>query len=186
MNLLYQAAREVSGFMQSRKWKFCIIGGMAVQRWGEPRTTLDVDITLLTGFGEEEAFAVPLLKCFKARIPEALPFALRNRVLLLTTSNGKDVDVSFGALPFESEMMARATPFKFAPGVALMTCTAEDLLIMKAFAARTRDWLDVEGIIVRQHGHLDTKYIMRHLTLLCDLKETPEILVKARKLLGAK
>jgi hypothetical protein len=185
MNLLYQAAREVSNFMQARKWKFCIIGGLAVQRWGEPRTTLDVDITLLTGFGEEEAFAVPLLGCFKARIPDALSFAMRNRVLLITTSHGKDVDVSFGALPFENEMMARATPFEFAPGVMLMTCTAEDLLIMKAFAARTRDWLDFEGIIVRQQGHLDIKYITRHLALLCDLKETPEILAKAKKLLGA-
>lgn len=186
MNLLYEAAKEVADFMRRRKWKFCIIGGLAVQRWGEPRTTLDVDITLLTGFGEEEAFAAPLLECFKARIPEALSFAMRNRVLLLTTSNGKDIDISFGALPFENEMMARATPFKFAPGVMLMTCTAEDLVIMKAFAARTRDWLDVEGIIVRQQGHLDRRYILRHLALLCDLKETPEILVKAKKLLGAR
>ncbi|MBI2439966.1 MAG: hypothetical protein HYV35_01190 [Lentisphaerae bacterium] len=185
MNPLYQAAKEVSDFMQERQWKFCVIGGLAVQRWGEPRTTLDVDITLLTGFGEEESYAVPLLESFKARIPEALPFALRNRVLLLTTSNGRDVDVSFGALPFEYEMMARAAPFEFMPGVTLTTCMAEDLLIMKAFAARTRDWLDVEGIIVRRQGHLDIRYILKHLTLLCELKETPEILAKVRKLLGA-
>jgi hypothetical protein len=42
--------------MHARRWEFCLIGGLAVQRWGEMRTTLDVDITLLTGFGREEEF----------------------------------------------------------------------------------------------------------------------------------
>ena len=30
------------------------MGGVALQRWGEPRLTQDVDLTLLTGFGDEE------------------------------------------------------------------------------------------------------------------------------------
>lgn len=41
MNVLFEAAKEVCEFMAVRKWEFCIIGGLAVQRWGEPRTTLD-------------------------------------------------------------------------------------------------------------------------------------------------
>jgi hypothetical protein len=27
--------------------------------------------------------------------------------------------------------------------------------VMKAFAARGKDWLDVEGVIIRQTGNLD-------------------------------
>ncbi len=50
------AAVEVQDFCQQRKWRFCFIGGGAVQRWGEPRLTQDVDLTLLTGFGDEEMF----------------------------------------------------------------------------------------------------------------------------------
>ena len=45
------AAIEIQQFCQAREWQFCIIGGLAVLRWGEPRATQDVDITLLTGFG---------------------------------------------------------------------------------------------------------------------------------------
>lgn len=36
--------------------QFCFIGGLALLRWGEPRTTRDTNLTLLTGFGGEERF----------------------------------------------------------------------------------------------------------------------------------
>ncbi len=49
MNALFTAAKEVCDFMQARRWKFCVIGGLAVHRWGEPRLTQDADLTLLTG-----------------------------------------------------------------------------------------------------------------------------------------
>jgi hypothetical protein len=47
---------------------------------------------------------------------------------------------------------------------------------MKAFAARAKDWLDVEGIIVRQTGKLDWTYIRQQLHPLTELKEAPEIM----------
>ena len=61
MNAVFLAALEVEEFCRSRGWRFCFIGGVALQRWGEPRQTIDVDLTLLTGFGGEEAYADSLL-----------------------------------------------------------------------------------------------------------------------------
>jgi len=61
MNAVFLAALEVEEFCRSRGWRFCFIGGVALQRWGEPRQTIDVDLTLLTGFGGEEAYADALL-----------------------------------------------------------------------------------------------------------------------------
>jgi hypothetical protein len=63
-------------------WQYCFIGGLALQRWGEPRETIDVDLTLLTGFGGEETFVRELLRHFEPRIAEADEFALAHRVLL--------------------------------------------------------------------------------------------------------
>ncbi|MBP7828823.1 MAG: nucleotidyltransferase [Kiritimatiellae bacterium] len=183
MNALFVAAREICGFMRKRNWKFCIIGGLAVQRWGEPRLTRDADLTLYTGFGEEETFARDLLMQFKPRRDDALAFSLVNRVLLISAANGMPVDISFGALAFEQEMLDRATAFEFSPGYVLPTCSAEDLFVMKAFAGRPQDWLDVRGIAVKQGVSLDRKYIARHLTALCDLKETPEIVREAMHIL---
>ena len=110
LNAILEAAREVCEFMKARDWKFCIIGGLAVQCWGEPRATIDADVTLLTGFGDEERYAESLLCGFRSRIPEALDFAMTRRILLLTAANGVHVDISFGALPFEEEMIGPGCP----------------------------------------------------------------------------
>jgi hypothetical protein len=185
MNALFEAAKEVCEFMAAHRWESCIIGGLAVQRWGEPRTTLDVDMTLLTGWGEEEGYVAAILDRFKSRIPDGHAFALAQRVLLIQTSNGKNVDIALGALPFEVGMVRRAVQVEFAPGLVLPCCTAEDLFIMKAFAARPRDWLDAESIALRQ-VRLDKQYILEHLTELCDIKGASDILERAERLLTEK
>ena len=149
-NALVEAANEVCAFMAEHRWDFCVIGGLAVQRWGEPRTTLDAGITLLTGWGEEDAYASELLDRFESRVADGREFALTNRVLLIRASSGIDVDISFGALPFEAEMIRRSVPVEFAPGIVLPCCSAEDLFIMKAYASRSRDRSDAEGIAARQ------------------------------------
>jgi hypothetical protein len=182
VNILFDAAREVGSFMTERGWKFCVIGGLAVARWGEPRATLDADLTLLTGWGNEEPYVRALLAHFPARIPDAAEFALARRILLIKATNGVDIDVALGALPFEEEMIQRAVEQHFAPGVLLPCCTAEDLVIMKAFADRPRDWLDVQGIVARQ-PNLDRPYILEHLAMLSELKEAPEILARAQRIL---
>lgn len=56
MKALVLQASEVQAFCFARQWRFCFIGGLALQRWGEARLTRDVDLTLLTGFGEEESY----------------------------------------------------------------------------------------------------------------------------------
>ena len=185
MNALFEAAKEVCEFMAARRWKFCLIGGLAVQQWGEPRTTLDADLTLLAGLGKEERYAAAILERFASRIPKPLEFAVTRRVLLIRASNGKDVDISLGALAFEASMVRRAKPVEFAPGLHLPCCTAEDLFIMKAFAARPRDWLDAESIVARQ-TKLNTRHILRQLRVLCELKDDPELLERARRLLSEK
>jgi hypothetical protein len=171
-----RAAAELQGVCEAQGWRFCFIGGLALQRWGEPRETVDVDLTLLTGFGTEQPFVEILLSRFEARIENAAEFALARRVLLLRAKSGVGLDIALGGLPFEESAVARSSTFGF-PGEALLrTCSAEDLIVMKSFAARAKDWLDVEGIIIRQTGKLDWNYIRAQLEPLAELKSAPEIL----------
>jgi hypothetical protein len=53
---LLDAAAALEIRLRRNGWRFCFIGGVAVQRWGIPRFTQDIDLTLLTGFGSEEKF----------------------------------------------------------------------------------------------------------------------------------
>lgn len=163
--------------MRTAWMRFCFIGGLAVQHWGEPRFTRDVDVTLLTGFGNEEAYVDPFLTAFAPRIDRCREFALQNRVLLLKSPEGIGIDIALGALPFEEHAVNRSQRIEMEPGAILRICSAEDLVIMKAFADRLQDQLDVQRILVRQGiGTLDWDYIHRHLAPLCELKGAPEIL----------
>lgn len=182
MNILFQAAQEIQDVLQKRKWPFCFIGGLSVIRWGQIRITQDVDLSLLCGFGHEEKYVTPLLREFHSRISNPEAFALKNRVLLLVASNGVPVDLSLSGLSFEQEMIGRASIFEFAPGLPLYTCSAEDLIVLKAFADRSKDWGDIEGVISRQ-SRLDSRYIFTQLSPLCDLKEAPDIVKRLQQLL---
>lgn len=109
MNPLFVAADAVQELCRERDWGFCFIGGLAVLRWGEPRLTRDIDLTILAGFGAEDVVVDGLLARFEARIDDARQFALRNRVTLLRSDTGVPIDVALGALDFEQRSVERAS-----------------------------------------------------------------------------
>jgi len=94
---LIGAAADLQAVCETHQWRYCFIGGLAVLRWGEPRETVNVDLTLLT---------------------------------------------------------------------------------LKAFADRPKDWMDIEGIIVRQSQDLDWPYVRAELAPLAALGEAPELVAK--------
>jgi hypothetical protein len=136
VNPLFAAASDFLTFCDAHGWKCCVIGGLAVQRWGEPRQTRDVDLTLLAGLGGEEGFVDPILEHYRARFPDARRFALERRVLLVETAAGIALDISLGALPYEARLIERSSLFEVDPPIGLTTCSAEDLVVLKAFAGR--------------------------------------------------
>ena len=175
VNEVIRAAAELQAVCEEEGWRFCFIGGLAVQRWGEPRETVDVDLTLLTGFSDEDRYISALISHFEPRIENATEFARVNRVLLLRTHTGVGLDIALGGLPFEVSCIERSSLFTFPPHVALRICSAEDLIVLKAFADRPKDWVDVDGIIIRQGGGIDWPYVHRQLAPLAELKDAPDI-----------
>ena len=183
MNPIFSAALEVQAFCQARGFRFCFIGGLALQRWGEPRLTQDVDLTVISGFGRELEYADQFLSAFSPRIPDAREFALRHRVLLLLGRAGIPLDVALGAMPFEERAVDRSSPFAVVEGISLRTCSAEDLIVFKAFASRPQDWIDIEGITIRQSRQLDAYLIWQELIPLLELKEDQHTEPRLRRLL---
>lgn len=154
-----------------------------MQHWGEPRLTRDVDVSVLTGFGGEAEFISAVLNAYQPRIPDATAFAQQHRVLLVQTSSGIDFDISLAALPFEEEMIRRSRLIEYLPGIALRVCSAEDLIVLKAFANRPRDWEDVSSIVERQGSeNLNWDEVSANLSPLVELKEEPQILERLKSL----
>ncbi|MGI8576001.1 MAG: nucleotidyl transferase AbiEii/AbiGii toxin family protein [Egibacteraceae bacterium] len=184
-NPLADAAAEVQQACDERDWRFCFIGGLAVVRWGEPRLTRDVDLTLITGYGEEASYVDALLERFPGRLDETRAFALDNRVLLLRATNGIPIDAALGALPFEERAVQRASSFRLADQ-ELTVCSAEDLIVHKVFAGRPHDWADVEGVIARQGSGLAAQVILEELGPLLDASGHSERLRRLEAVLATR
>lgn len=180
MNPIFAAAHDLQTFCEHAGWRFCFIGGIAVQRWGEPRFTQDADLTLLTGFGAEETYIDQLLAHYSGRLDDTRDFALQTRVLLLTGLGGVPLDIALGAMPFEERTVTRASSYSIDDQHSLLTCSAEDLIVHKAFAARPQDWLDIQGVVGRFGSQLLWAQIWDELEPLVELKEEPEILDRLR------
>jgi hypothetical protein len=175
INNILVVAVETGCYLDQFGWPYCFIGGVAYQRWGEPRQTVDVDGVLFAGFGEEQKFAESLTTDFKSRIEDPVQFAIQNRIVLLESSSGVGIDLSLGGLPYEERMIARASAWDVPSHGKIKTCSADDLVVLKTVAARPQDWIDIEKVIIRQGSKLNRNLINEELQPLLALKEEPEL-----------
>jgi hypothetical protein len=166
---------DLMKWWRSQKARGLVIGGLAVALLGRPRVTRDVDALILLAEKLWPAFIEAGSKFgFVPRQTDTLAFAHEARVLLLRHQpSGIDVDVALGSLPFEEEVVARATLARVA-GVSVPLPTPEDLVIMKAIAHRERDLLDIEGLVAA-HPNLDVRRIRRWVQTFADTLEMPEL-----------
>lgn len=167
-----QAACEAIGL------RGCVVGGVALQRWGEPRYTADADLSVLIEAGDEARVARALLARLPARIADAEAFALRTRVVLAKSAEGVGLDIVLAGLPFEARVVEWASPWDLGDGTHLRTCSAEDLVVMKSFAGRDKDWADVTSVLERQGKQLDLALIREELWPLLAAKQAPELVAE--------
>jgi predicted nucleotidyltransferase len=170
-----EAAWELHLFLSELGVPYAIIGGMAVQCWGEPRFTQDVDLTVIAPPEGSAQLIQQIVGHFSARISDAAAFARRNRVILVRASNGCPVDISLGVPGYEEHVMLRAVEYDLEPGKRIRICSAEDLIIHKAVAGRPQDIRDIEGILYRRRDALDVSYIRRWLSDFADVLTDPEV-----------
>ena len=158
---LLAALGDLVAWLQVAQVPGVIIGGVAASLLGRPRVTRDVDALVMLDEDEWMRFlTLGQRSGFEPRRPDAIEFAHEARVLLVQhTPSSIDVDIVFGALPFEEEAVARAVTVDVA-GVRLPLPTPEDLVVMKAVAHRPRDLIDVEAVL-DAHTKLDTQRVRR-------------------------
>ena len=89
-----EALWELHLILSNNAIPYAIIGGIAVQHWGEPRLTQDIDLTILVPLDDPLPTLQIILGAFEARLQDALTFALKSRVLLIQASNGYPIDLS--------------------------------------------------------------------------------------------
>ena len=175
MNRQIRAALVMHDFLfENLKLNYAVIGGIALQFWGEPRFTHDLDLTV-----EDRLDLAELVKttteAFGSRVSDPYQFAKDTRMLLLNVED-VDVDVALALRGYEAVLFERSQPYEVEPGRQIRICSAEDLIIHKALAGRAQDLADVEGVIYRQADGLDVRYIRSWLREFSSGLDDPEIL----------
>jgi len=147
---LMKAVGAVEEWLRAAGVKHTLIGGVAVAFLGEPRTTEDVDAIIEIDPGDLESF-LELGRPFGivGRTEDVVPFARKHYVLrLIYEPRAIPIDLSLAFTGFELHAIGDSTMHE-AFGLSFPLPLPEDLLVMKAFAGRTHDLGDIEGILDR-------------------------------------
>ena len=97
IDLIAEAA-SIQKFIEGKGWDFFFIGGIAVQVWGQPRVTQDIDLTVFTNLRNEPEYIDAFLARYSPKFADADQFALTNRVLPMFTKEGVGIDLTLGGL----------------------------------------------------------------------------------------
>jgi hypothetical protein len=170
-----EAAWEIHQFLTRLGIQYAVIGGFAVQRWGEPRLTVDLDVTVSAPPNDPEPLIQAILAQFPSRVEAPIPFARRSRMVLVRAGNGCPIDISLALPGYEDEVMRRTVDYELEPGKVVRLASAEDLILHKAIAGRPQDIRDIEGIVFRQGDSLNTAYIRQWLQAFAKALDAPDL-----------
>jgi hypothetical protein len=163
-----------------------IVGGVAVGMHSPPRATADVDaVTTVELDRIKEFIAAAKIEGITIRQDDAENFARKNLVLLLVHKPTQVmIDISFGVLPFEKEMVARSVEKQIGE-INIRVPTPEDLIVMKTVAHRSKDWRDI-AVIIESNPNLDKKRIASWVKQFAEVLEMPELWDDLSKMLEPK
>ena len=150
---------RVAGRLQERRIPFMLIGGQAVLLHGEPRLTLDIDITVGASPDRLPDLLAVCDACGLDPLPEDVAAFVRDTyVLPAAEETGVRVDFVFSTTPYEAQAIARAVTV-LVGGELVPFASAEDLILHKLFAGRPRDLEDAAGVVRRRGEELDWNYL---------------------------
>jgi hypothetical protein len=169
---LIPALRAAIDLLDQHGYRYAVIGGISLSQWGYSRYTLDVDIKVLVPNTEYASARAVIRAAFPEPARTHIP---QNPLIVSVTIRGVIVDFLLTLPGYEEQIIERAVARDLG-GWFIQICSAEDLIIQKMVAGRARDWLDVEELLIAQHGRLDEAYIEGWLSQFAEALEKPEIL----------
>lgn len=153
---LWPTLADAVRLLDGRGIRCAVIGGLAVSLRGLPRMTVDVGLVIQADLDDALRLVrdlpstpfMPLFDGVEEVVTSAFILPLRHRVM------GVRVDIAIGMSGFERDAVSRATPVVVGE-VTIPVVTVEDLLVMKALAARPQDESDIRGLIDVQNDAID-------------------------------
>jgi len=157
-----QVAEALGARLEAEGCEYAFGGAIALGYWGEPRGTVDVDLTLFVPVDQPER-AVGLLETIGCEVdtPEAME-SLREHGFCRAQCRGTRVDVFVPIVPFYQEARARRVRVKIGDQ-SIMVWGPEVLTVFKMMFFRRKDLADVEQILRVQVERLDRDWVRSQL-----------------------
>jgi len=84
------ALARIADFLDRANVPYMVIGGIANLVWGEPRATLDIDVTVLVGRDDLEVFLARVRSEYDVLVGDAAAFVRETRVLPIADRRRRD------------------------------------------------------------------------------------------------
>jgi hypothetical protein len=167
--------------------RWFLFGAQAVNVWGVPRLTNDVDITVGTPGGTDELVAEFRSHGFRPRFDFDPEFTRRTRVIPMVHEETEiPIDIVLAGPGLEDEFFERARMMRI-ERVDIPVISPEDLMISKVVAGRGKDLEDIRGILTVRGDAVDLDRVRGTLAMLeealgqSDLVASFEALIRETK-----
>jgi hypothetical protein len=174
LSIFEKALNDLSRMFKKENVPYMIIGGLANAIWGNPRATLDIDVTIWVLEDQIQKLLAILERRYTFMVEEPVDFISKTRVLPVKSNENLRIDIIFGALPFEKDAIDRAVDVMVGD-FSIRFCTAEDLILLKIISERSKDLEDVRSIFHFQKKKLDYTYLEPRIDELSNLLDRPDI-----------
>ncbi len=187
MNPFESQLKQLVKLMKEIRVGYAVLGGVAVSFYGEPRLTFDLDINIILKNNTIDNFLKKAKKYGFMPIPTKIKkFIKTTGVIPMKFSKNRitgkcDFIIAENTLEYLCIKRAR---FKKIYSTKVKLVSPEDLLLHKISSQRPRDLEDLQGILIRQRGKLDTRYINYWLKKIADVNQKPELLKLFKSLLS--
>ncbi len=157
-----EVAQRLAAALAQKGQDYALGGAIALGYWGEPRGTLDVDVTLFFA-PDRPSECIQLLQQIgcAVRTTEALQ-SLREHGFCRAELAGRRVDVFLPTIPFYDNARDRRRQVQLGKQL-IMVWDAESLCVFKMMFFRRKDIADVEQILRVQGAKLDRSWVRTHL-----------------------
>jgi hypothetical protein len=153
----------------SKHWKISTAAGII---HGSTRTTIDIDLTILTEIDQLESILQVFAEDYISLQPDPLNFFQRCLFVSLQHRSTKvRVDIAAALSGFERQVIERSQRLIY-NDVEVSICTVEDLIVMKLVAARPKDDLDLENLILINRNRLDLAYLRARATEFIEVERS--------------
>jgi hypothetical protein len=143
---------------------YAMMGGLALNAWGIPRATYDLDATLAVRPSDPSGTlaalhggGVEVDPQFLSGWLDELAGMKKAAVKLLAAGTWFSVDLFFATTPFLESVLQRRVAVAL-KGRKIFVVGAADLVLFKLVAGRRKDWVDIENVLAVQ-GVPDREYL---------------------------